>query len=127
MAGEAPELAPDGSRVRRLVSGAHGSMARFELAAGETSTAVVHRSVEEFWYVLSGEGEMWLANAGDHRLVALAEGVCLRIAPATRFQFRCSGPERLTVLGVTMPPWPGDGEARIVEGPWPPSVGEGVD
>jgi mannose-6-phosphate isomerase-like protein (cupin superfamily) len=36
----------------------------------------------------------------------------------THFQFRSLGYESLSAVGVTMPPWPGDGEAIIVEGLW---------
>ena len=52
-------IAPDGSDVRVLLELAGGGLAHFELAPGETSTAVAHRSVEEIWFFLSGRGEMW--------------------------------------------------------------------
>jgi len=32
------------------------------------------------------------------------------------------GEDPLTVLGVTMPPWPGAGEATAAAGPWTPTV-----
>jgi hypothetical protein len=41
----------------------------------------------------------------------------------TQFQFRTVGFESLAVVGVTMPPWPGDGEAIPVEGVWTPTIG----
>lgn len=53
------EAAPDGSDVRTLLRLAGGSMVHFTLPAGTVSAAVVHRSVEEIWYVLSGRGQMW--------------------------------------------------------------------
>lgn len=52
-------IAPDGSDVRVLLGLPSGGMAHFELAAGQTSTAVTHRTVEEIWFVVSGRGEMW--------------------------------------------------------------------
>ncbi len=33
-----------------------------------------------------------------------------------------TSPEPLAAIGVTMPPWPGDGEASAVEGRWAPTV-----
>ena len=51
-------IAPDGSDVRFLLDLAGGGMAHFELAPGDTSTAVAHRSVEEIWFFFSGCGEM---------------------------------------------------------------------
>ena len=47
-------------------------------------------------------------------------GVCLTIPLGARFQFRAFGGEPLSAIGVTMPPWPGEGEAIVVEGPWTP-------
>ncbi len=40
-------VAPDGSAVRVLLRLARGSMAHFELAAGQVSRAVAHRHVDE--------------------------------------------------------------------------------
>jgi mannose-6-phosphate isomerase-like protein (cupin superfamily) len=59
-------VAPDGSEVRVLVGGQHGSMAHFTLPAGETSGAVGHLTLEELWYFISGEGEMWRRVKGDN-------------------------------------------------------------
>jgi mannose-6-phosphate isomerase-like protein (cupin superfamily) len=114
------EIAPDGSEVRFLAATAAGSGALFRLAAGATAVAVRHRTVDEIWYVAAGRGEMWLADDAGARVVALHPGACLAITCGTRFQFRAE--ERLDVFGVTMPPWPGDGEAMRVDGPWSPTV-----
>jgi len=114
-------IAPDGSAVRLLLELAGGGMAHFELAPGETSRAVVHRTVEEIWYFLSGRGEMWREQAGEASIVGVHPGLCLTIPLGTRFQFRSLGPEPLAAIGVTMPPWPGEGEAVIVEGAGAPS------
>ena len=46
--------APDGTAVRLLLSLAGGSMAHFELPAGGVSHAVMHRTVEEIWFVVGG-------------------------------------------------------------------------
>ena len=115
--------APDGGRVRVLLSLAGGSMAHFELLPGETSIAVTHRTVEEVWYVLGGRGEMWRHSAGREEVVAMEPGVCLTIPLGTRFQFRCLGDAPLTAVAITLPPWPGDDEAYRVEGRWQPAVG----
>ncbi|HEU4352438.1 MAG TPA: cupin domain-containing protein [Burkholderiales bacterium] len=115
-------VAPDGCDVRVLLSLKRGGMAHFELAAGQTSTAVMHRTVEEIWFFLSGRGEMWRRQGAREEVVAVEPGVCLTIPLGTEFQFRSFGQEPLTAVGVTMPPWPSEGEAAIVEGKWQPSV-----
>ena len=114
-------VAPDGSDVRVLLGLAAGGMAHFELAAGETASAVTHRTVEEIWFVISGRGEMWRKQGEHEETVALEPGVCLTIPLGTQFQFRASATESVSAVAITMPPWPGDGEAVAVVGPWPAS------
>ena len=116
-------VAPDGSDVRVLLGLAGGGMAHFELAPGETSIAVAHRTVEEIWFFLGGQGEMWRKQGDREEVVPVDGGGCITHPLATSFQFRAFGPQPLTALGVTMPPWPGEGEAYAVEGKWPPTVG----
>ncbi|HUX25499.1 MAG TPA: cupin domain-containing protein [Burkholderiales bacterium] len=115
-------VAPDGADVRILLGLAAGGMAHFELAPGQTAAAVMHRTVEEIWFVFSGRGEMWRKQGEREEIVALAPGVCLSIPLGTHFQFRASGTEGVAAVAVTMPPWPGEGEAVPVAGPWPPSA-----
>lgn len=115
-------IAPDGSDVRVLLSLAGGSMAHFELAPDQISTAVAHKTIEEIWYVLGGRGEMWRRHEGEEQAVPLARGDCLTIPVGTRFQFRAFGDTPLSILGVRLPPWPGEGEAVEVEGIWTPTV-----
>jgi mannose-6-phosphate isomerase-like protein (cupin superfamily) len=108
--------------VRVLLGLAQGGMAHFVLAPGQVSTAVTHRTVEEIWYVLSGRGEMWRRQGDREDVVAMAPGVCLTIPLGTHFQFRSLGTEELAAVAVTMPPWPGDGEALVVAGKWQPTA-----
>jgi len=111
-------LAPDGSEVRLLLALGGGSMAHFTLPAGQVSRAVRHRTVEEIWYVLGGEGEMWRAQDGGVACTRLQPGVCLTIPVGTAFQFRAGAAGPLTAVAITMPPWPGPDEAVFVEGAW---------
>ena len=113
-------LAPDGSEIRLLVNGEQGSMVHCRLPAGQTTLAVRHRSVEEVWYVLSGRGELWRRLGAQEAVDALAPGLSVDIPRGAHFQFRNGGPEPLCVLIVTMPPWPGAGEAVRVPDHWPP-------
>jgi len=95
-------MAPDGSEVRLLAAASRGSMAQFTLPPGAVSKAVAHRTVEEVWLVLSGQGRMW-RKLGDHEETV---------------EFRNDGDELLDCVGVTMPPWPGMDEAVEVPGIW---------
>jgi len=107
-------VAPDGSDVRILLGLQGGGMAYFELPPGQTSTAVTRKTVEEIWFFLSGRGEMWRRTGEHEEIVPVEKGVCLTIPLGTHFQFRSYGYEPLGAIGVTMPPWPGEGEALVV-------------
>jgi mannose-6-phosphate isomerase-like protein (cupin superfamily) len=115
-------LAPDGSEVRILCQTGRGSMAHFTLAPGAIAKAVAHRTVDEVWYVISGRGRMWRRHGDREEIVEMRAGLSLTIPLGTQFQFRAEGDAALTAVGVTMPPWPGEDEAYVVEGPWQPTV-----
>ena len=120
--GEPDVTAPDGSDVRVLPQIAGASMAHFELPPGNTSRAVAHRTVEEAWFVVGGEGEMWRKLGDQEEVVKLTPGVALTLPLGTHFQFRATGDEPLQAVGFTVPPWPGEDEAFAVTGPWQASV-----
>jgi mannose-6-phosphate isomerase-like protein (cupin superfamily) len=84
----------------------------------------MHRTVEEIWFFLSGHGEMWRRKEGLEQVVVLEAGVCLTIPLGTQFQFRSFGDQPLCAIAVTMPPWPGDAEATVVDGKWEPTCPE---
>ena len=115
-------IAPDGAEVRILLGLRAGGMAHCQLLPSHTSTAVTHRTVEEIWFFLAGRGEMWRKQGGRTQTVAVEPGVCLTIPLGTEFQFRSLGDVPLVAVGVTMPPWPGEGEAEVVRGIWSPTV-----
>ncbi len=122
---EADATAPDGTAVRLLLSLPGGSMAHFTLPAGAASHAVTHRTVEEIWYILSGHGSLWRRSEGCERIEALAPGTALTIPLGTQFQFRAEEGAPLAFIAITMPPWPGSGEALPAAGPWTPTVEAG--
>lgn len=111
-------LAPDGSEIRLLSEIPGGGLAHCTLRSGGVSRAVIHRSVEEIWYVLSGRGELWRRDAVSERPTDLFPGLSVTICTGTHFQFRTVGMEPLRVLIATIPRWRGPDEAVAVEGPW---------
>jgi mannose-6-phosphate isomerase-like protein (cupin superfamily) len=122
---EPTAIAPDGSAVRVLVGLDTGGMAHFELGPGQVAVAVRHRTVGELWYFVQGLGQMWRRLDDHEEIVEVGPGVTISLPVGTEFQFRSAGPEALAAVGVTMPPWPGDGEAVLVDGPWTPTVAPG--
>lgn len=116
---DADYLAPDGSEIRLLPAMKGGGLCHCTLPVGKTSSPVAHHQVEEIWYIVSGEGEVWRKNSAAEETVRVSAGSSLTIPPRTAFQFRNTGDCPLNILIVTMPPWPGPQEAEKADGVWP--------
>jgi mannose-6-phosphate isomerase-like protein (cupin superfamily) len=112
-------LAPDKSEIRLLPTiKDRGGLCHCTLPPGQISTAVTHKTVDEIWYFLQGQGEVWRKQGDREECVAVTPGLCLTIPLGTHFQFRNTGNENLCFVITTMPPWPGAAEAVEVEGKW---------
>ncbi|MEP4380147.1 MAG: cupin domain-containing protein [Alphaproteobacteria bacterium] len=111
-------IAPDGSEIRVMGVRPGGTFAHCTLPPGATSLAVCHRTVEEIWYFLSGDGEVWRSFDGAEEVTAVSAGTALTIPLGTHFQFRTLGDEPLRFVLTTMPPWPGADEAVRVPDHW---------
>lgn len=111
-------LAPDGSEIRLLPSVDAGGLAHCTLPPGNTTAAVRHRTVEEVWYVLSGEGELWRMRSGEEHVVRLQPSRAVTIPTGVAFQFRSAPHQALRILIGTFPEWPGPDEAVPTEGHW---------
>jgi mannose-6-phosphate isomerase-like protein (cupin superfamily) len=116
---------PAGAEIRYLMEGETGNMIHSTVPPGQVNRATVHGTVSEFWHVLSGEGQMWRRNDTGEETTTLEQGVSIDIPVGTAFQYRCTGVVPLQFLCISMPPWPGDGEATFIDGPWRPNAPEG--
>ncbi len=116
--------APDGSAVRPLLSYPGGSLAHCTLAPGAVSAAVRHELIQEIWYFVAGNGEVWRRDpaTGREEAVRAEPGVSLTIPEGVEFQFRNTGAAPLVFLCFTMPAWPGEQVAAIVPGRWEPNL-----
>ncbi|MDE2937761.1 MAG: cupin domain-containing protein [Chloroflexota bacterium] len=126
-------IAPDGSEIRLLIDHRHAavgaSMVEVTLPAGQVSRPVFHRTVEEVWYILQGNGQVWRCPTGIEEpslvsAISVEPGDALVIPTGWMFQFSANESGSLRFLCVTMPPWPGDDEAQpaSVGGLGPPTV-----
>jgi len=117
-------IAPDGFEVRLLARDERGSLAHFQLAAGQTGRAGAHKTVTEIWYVVGGRGKMWRRAEGQiWEMTLLEPGVSVTIPVGTQFQSCAEGSEPLAAIGVTIPAWPLEGEEWYrVEGEKRPTV-----
>jgi mannose-6-phosphate isomerase-like protein (cupin superfamily) len=77
------------------------------LRAGAESSPVRHKTVNELWYFVEGEGELWRGRGVDEEVVEIHPGRTVSIPSGVSFQFRNTGDTPLCFLGVTMPRFPG--------------------
>jgi mannose-6-phosphate isomerase-like protein (cupin superfamily) len=64
-------VSPAGAEVRLLMNNHLGGMAHCTLKDGIISKAVRHKTVSEFWYVLSGIGSIWRKDDEQETITAL--------------------------------------------------------
>ncbi len=112
-------LAPDRSEIRLLHSLPGASVVHCTLSVGAVSIPVQHRTVEEVWYFLAGEGQVWRVQGEREHVLEVSPGISLTIPLGTRFQFRNTGELPLQFIITTTPPWPGEDEAVVLsDGQW---------
>ncbi len=113
---------PAGAEVRLLMNNHLGGIAHCTLRAGKITRAVQHKTVSEFWHVLSGKGAIWRKMNGHEEITSLETGVTIDIPVGAQFQYRSETTTDLVFLCVTMPPWSGADEAKIIDqGAWTPT------
>ncbi|HEY7562602.1 MAG TPA: hypothetical protein VH650_10550 [Gaiellaceae bacterium] len=83
---------PLGAHIRFLMDGPHGNMIHSTVPPEMVGRACRFRTIDEYWYVLSGEGKIWRrAPDGSESITLLIPGVCIDIPLGTAFQYRCTG------------------------------------
>lgn len=113
---------PAGAAIRYLVGGKTGNMIHSTVPPFQVNKATVHATVSEFWYVLEGHGEIWRDDGVESCIVDLVPGTAIDIPVGTSFQYRNVSDKDLKFICISMPPWPGDAEARYVKCVWPPTI-----
>jgi mannose-6-phosphate isomerase-like protein (cupin superfamily) len=109
-------LAPDGSEIRLLPTTSMGGLAHCTIGPGKTSRPTRHQTVEEIWFFLNGEGEVWRKYGSKSTVDSVSAGTAITIPYQTHFQFRNTGKDPLQFVIVTLPAWPGPHESVDVEG-----------
>ena len=117
-------LAPDGSEIRLLHSLEGASVVHCALPVGAVSIPVRHRTVEEVWFFLAGQGQVWRKQGEREEVLDVKPGRQLddsagHAVSVSHYRQRSAGiPDH-----ATTPPWPGEDEAVVArEGRWEPTV-----
>jgi mannose-6-phosphate isomerase-like protein (cupin superfamily) len=113
---------PAGADIRFMMDGKTGNMIHSTVRPHQINRATVHATVDEFWYVLEGHGEIWRDDGSGSSVTSLLPGTAIDIPAGTAFQYRNVSDAELKFICISMPPWPGDSEAMYVDGIWRPTV-----
>lgn len=113
-------LASDKSEIRLLLNMKGGGLAHSHctLQPQGVSLAVKHKTVEEIWYFIQGQGQVWRKQGGQEEVVDVGPCTCITIPTGTHFQFRKNGKDPLCFIRATMPARPGEEEAVRVQDHW---------
>lgn len=111
-------VSPAGAEVRLLMDNQYGGVAHCTLRKGKISKPVKHKTVSEFWQILSGQGKIWRKSSEGEEITKLTQGMTIDIPLGTDFQYR-SDDEDLVFICITTPPWSGADEAEVLmSGEW---------
>jgi len=113
---------PAGADIRFLMDSKSGNMIHSTVPPYQVNKATIHTSVNEFWYVLEGHGEIWRDDGVECTITVLVPGTSIDISAGTAFQYRNVSDIDLKFICISMPPWPGDSEASFVQGKWQPTI-----
>ena len=113
---------PAGAEIRFIMDGDTGNMIHSTVPPHQINKATIHQTVNEYWYILEGRGEIWRDNGSESSVTLLIPGTSIDIQPGTSFQYRNISDDELKFICIATPPWPGDSEATYIDGIWQPSV-----
>jgi len=113
---------PAGALIRYLMDSKTGNMIHSTVPPFQINKATIHKTVNEFWYILEGHGEIWRDDGIESCVTNLVPGISIDIPTGTAFQYRNVSEKNLTFICVSMPRWPGDSEATCIEGKWQPTI-----
>ena len=122
LAPQADKNSPAGANVRILMSSDTGGMIHSTVPPQQINKAVVHATVNEFWHILEGHGEIWRDDGEQSQVTTLLPGTSIDIPTGTAFQYRNVSDKDFKFICITMPPWPGDNECIYVDGHWQPTI-----
>jgi mannose-6-phosphate isomerase-like protein (cupin superfamily) len=113
-------ISPGGaSEIRLLPSFASGELAHATALPGQVSRTAVLTGVHEFFYVISGHGQLWRKSGAAEETIELVVGRCATIPPAVAFQYRTAA-EPLELIVFTAPRWQREAWSEAPGREWPP-------
>ena len=94
-----PYITKDGSTIREILKASNQSLAEATVLPGQTTAAHYHIKTEEIYYILSGQGLMFLKE--DEKEVGTGDAIL--IPPGQRHSIRNTGSDDLVFLCCCTP------------------------
>jgi mannose-6-phosphate isomerase-like protein (cupin superfamily) len=109
-----------GAEIRHILSSPLGDLTHAVCPAGQVAPTHLLPALDEAYYVLAGEGEIWRSTDRRTGVTALVPGRWVQMPAGTKFQYRASRDASLVFLVVVLPTWRPELFHTVDEAIWPP-------
>jgi len=115
-----------GAEIRYVLASPLGELTHAVCRTGEVAPTHLLPELDEAYYVLAGEGEIWRSAAKREAVTALRPGRWVQMPAGTRFQYRANRGSSLVFLVVVLPRWRPELFHIVEDGPWRPGADDRV-
>jgi mannose-6-phosphate isomerase-like protein (cupin superfamily) len=117
------DVSPDGgAEIRHLLVSPRGDLTHAVCLEGSTSGVHHLPELDEGYFVLSGEGEIWRQTDERDGVTALRPGRWVAMPAGMRFQYRANLGSNVVFLVVVLPSWRKDLFHIVDGGRWQPGT-----
>ena len=119
LSAEPDSVSPDGSaEIRHILQSPHGDLTHAVCRAG--SMAAVHHlpELDEGYFVLAGEGELWRRTEDREAVTSLKPGRWVAMPAGMKFTYRANKGTPLVFLVMVLPSWKPELFHTFPGGPW---------
>lgn len=111
-----------GAEIRHILSSPQGDLTHAVCPAGHVAPTHHLPELDEAYYVLAGEGEIWRATDEREAVTALRPGRWVQLPAGLRFQYRANRGSSLVFLVVVLPSWAPELFHTVPDGLWRPGA-----
>jgi mannose-6-phosphate isomerase-like protein (cupin superfamily) len=110
-----------GAEIRQLLSSPNGDLTHAVCRAGEEAPSHHLPELDEQYFILAGEGEIWRATDDREATTTLQPGRWVELPRGMRFRYRANRGTSLVFLVVVLPSWSPERFHTLHAAPWPDS------
>jgi mannose-6-phosphate isomerase-like protein (cupin superfamily) len=118
-------VSPDGSAdIRYLLKSPQGDVTHAVCRTGQVAPTHHLPELDEAYYVLAGEGEIWRATPSREAVTSLRPGRWVQMPAGMKFQYRANKGSSLVLLVMVLPSWRPELFHTVPGGRWPAEASE---